>query len=133
MTGAVLDTHAVVWYLVASTKLPPTVSAFVDSASQNGDPLYVSVISVLETVYLVEKGKLPHAALDQLVETLSDPDADLVCVPFTMAVTLAARLIPRDRVPDMPDRIIAATAVHLGVPLITRDRRIVAAGIQTIW
>jgi predicted nucleic acid-binding protein len=26
----------------------------------------------------------------------------------------------------MPDRIIAATAVHLGLPLITRDRRLQA-------
>jgi predicted nucleic acid-binding protein len=36
-------------------------------------------------------------------------------------------------VPEMPDRIIAATAIHLGVPLVTRDRRLQSAGIQTIW
>ena len=41
--------------------------------------------------------------------------------------------MPRDVVPDMPDRIIAATAVHLGLPLITRDERIRSAGIKTIW
>jgi predicted nucleic acid-binding protein len=33
----------------------------------------------------------------------------------------------------MPDRIIAATALNLGLPLVTRDRRLQAAGIQTIW
>ena len=33
----------------------------------------------------------------------------------------------------MPDRIIAATALHLGLPLITRDQRIQSAGIKTIW
>ncbi len=33
----------------------------------------------------------------------------------------------------MPDRIIAATALHLGLPLVTRDRRLQAAIIQTIW
>jgi predicted nucleic acid-binding protein len=41
--------------------------------------------------------------------------------------------VPRDAAPDMPDRIIAATALHLGLPLVTRDRRLQAAGIQTIW
>jgi len=33
----------------------------------------------------------------------------------------------------MPDRIIAATALHLGLPLVTRDQRIAAAGIKTVW
>jgi predicted nucleic acid-binding protein len=29
----------------------------------------------------------------------------------------------------MPDRIIAATALHLGVPLVTRDLNIRASGV----
>ncbi|MGH7200282.1 MAG: PIN domain-containing protein [Planctomycetaceae bacterium] len=33
----------------------------------------------------------------------------------------------------MPDRMIAATALHLNLPLVTRDRRIQAANIPTIW
>ena len=45
----------------------------------------------------------------------------------------ALRTIPGNDIPDMPDRIIAATALHLGLPLVTRDRRLQSAGIQTIW
>lgn len=48
-------------------------------------------------------------------------------------VTDALERIPRSIVPDLPDRIVAATALHLGVPLITRDRRVQSAGIATIW
>jgi predicted nucleic acid-binding protein len=33
----------------------------------------------------------------------------------------------------MPDRIIAATALALGLPLVTRDRKIRAADLETIW
>ncbi len=33
----------------------------------------------------------------------------------------------------MPDRIIAATALHLGLPLVTRDHRIRASSVTTIW
>ena len=43
------------------------------------------------------------------------------------------RQVSRDSVPDMPDRIVAATAVYLGVPVISRDGRIRASSIQTIW
>lgn len=48
-------------------------------------------------------------------------------------VATALRRIPRSVVPDVPDRIIAATALYLGLPLVTRDRRLQSAGIQTIW
>ena len=48
-------------------------------------------------------------------------------------VAQAVHRVPRDVVPEMPDRIIAAMALHLGLPLITRDQRIQSAGIKTIW
>jgi PIN domain nuclease of toxin-antitoxin system len=43
------------------------------------------------------------------------------------------RQVPRADVPDMPDRIVAATAVYYGVPVISRDARIRASNVQTIW
>ena len=43
------------------------------------------------------------------------------------------RQIPRAEVPDMPDRLVAATAVHFGVPVISRDARIRSANLQTNW
>jgi predicted nucleic acid-binding protein len=39
----------------------------------------------------------------------------------------------RSEIPDMPDRIIAATAIHLGVPVLSRDGRIRASSVRTIW
>jgi PIN domain nuclease of toxin-antitoxin system len=45
----------------------------------------------------------------------------------------ALRQVPRAQVPDMPDRIVAATAVYLGVPVISRDARIQSSIIQTVW
>jgi predicted nucleic acid-binding protein len=41
--------------------------------------------------------------------------------------------VPREAVPDLPDRVIAATALLHGVPILSRDRRIQASGLQTIW
>jgi predicted nucleic acid-binding protein len=39
----------------------------------------------------------------------------------------------RQDIPDLPDRIIAATASFYGVPLLTRDERIRGSSLQTIW
>jgi len=41
--------------------------------------------------------------------------------------------VSREEVPDMPDRIIAGTALHFNVPVISRDGRICAATVKTIW
>ena len=41
--------------------------------------------------------------------------------------------VSRSEVPDLPDRIVAATAAALQTPLISRDRKIRASQVQTIW
>jgi predicted nucleic acid-binding protein len=68
-----------------------------------------------------------------LSEALRIEDGALVAQPLTMDVAVALSRIPRDQVPDMPDRVIAATALALGLPLVTRDGRIRASGVETIW
>jgi PIN domain nuclease of toxin-antitoxin system len=57
----------------------------------------------------------------------------LEIVPLTQSIALAVRQVPREQVPDLPDRVIAATAVHLDVPLISRDRKIRLSNVATIW
>ena len=131
--SAVLDTHTVLWYLEDSNELSPTARTTIEDAVRDGREVHVSTISVIETIYLVERKRLPATALYRLREALTDPSAVLSIVPLDLPVANALESIPRNVVPDMPDRIIAATALHLGVPLITRDRRLQAAGIHTIW
>jgi len=42
--------------------------------------------------------------------------------------------VARAEVPDLPDRIIAATAVALKIPLVSRDAKIRSAAlVTTIW
>jgi predicted nucleic acid-binding protein len=41
--------------------------------------------------------------------------------------------VARHELPDLPDRIIGATALFYNVPVLSRDGRIRASSIQTIW
>jgi len=133
MSAVVVDTHAAVWYLLNSQRLSPSAGAALDAATQGGDPVYVASISLVEVVYLVEKGRLPGFALERLSNALADPASGFVTAPLDLAVAQALRRIPRDVVPDMPDRIIAATALHLDLPLVTRDSDIQKTAVKTIW
>lgn len=87
----------------------------------------------MEIVYLVEKKRLPANAYADLRAALDDPDHVFKEAPFTAEVVDAMRQVPRAAVPDMPDRIVAATAVYFGVPVLSRDGRIRASTIQTLW
>jgi PIN domain nuclease of toxin-antitoxin system len=104
-----------------------------DEAAEAGDTVYVPSVSIVELVYLIEKGKLPEDALDRLVAALALPDGPFQLFPLDLDVALKVREVPRDAVPDMPDRIIAATGLHLRVPVVSCDARIRASGIDTIW
>lgn len=131
--SVLLDTHAVIWYLLESRNLPTKVYELIDNAAASGTPACISVISLVEIVYLVEGDRVPAEAYARLVRELKGGTASLSVVPLDSAVADCLLKVPRDQVPDMPDRIIAATAMHLDLPLVTRDRRLQAAGIRTIW
>jgi len=55
-------------------------------------------------------------------------------VSLDLSILHAMRRIVREEVPEMPDRIIAATALALNLPLITRDSQITKTSlIHCIW
>jgi predicted nucleic acid-binding protein len=87
---------------------------------------------VVDTHALV-KGRLPEAARTRVTSLLDNPESGLVLAAIDRGVVDAVARVDRDSVPDMPDRIIAATALYLGLALVTRDRKIRAADLDTIW
>ncbi len=133
MIAGVADTHAALWYLLKNPRLSRTARGFMDDAAGAGDDIVLSPISLAEIIYLVEKGRLPASAYDELRGALNDPDFVLREAPFTGQIVEAMRQVPREDIPDMPDRIVAATALYFGVPVISRDGRIRASNVQTIW
>jgi PIN domain nuclease of toxin-antitoxin system len=133
VSAVVVDTHALVWYLTNPSKLSAAALAVLDCAAHAGDPIYMASITLVELRYLVEKGKVVQAALDRIEAHLRLPVRTIHLVPLDLIVCDAVHHIPRADVPDMPDRIIAATAHALGLPVVSRDRKIHSSAVPTIW
>lgn len=133
MILAIADTHAVIWYLFSDSRLGNAASAFIDAAVAKGDHIGVSAISIAEMVYLIEKGRIPANALKELHTATADPGAVLQHLPLDENIAMQMTEIPRQDLPDLPDRVIAATARFYNVPVLSRDHRIRSSTIQSIW
>jgi PIN domain nuclease of toxin-antitoxin system len=131
--AGVADTHAALWYLLKNPSLSATARRFMDDAAAAGRDIVVSPISLAEIVYLVEKNRLPASAYEDLKKALADPEYVIGEAPFHGEIVEAMLKVARADVPDMPDRIVAATGMYFGVPVISRDGRIRSSSVQTIW
>jgi PIN domain nuclease of toxin-antitoxin system len=133
MIRAVADTHTIIWYLFHDPRLSEMARVTIENAAASGEQIAFSSITLAEIVYLAELGRIRTETLDRLLQAVDGEDVVLVEIPFDRSVARAMVTIPRKEVADLPDRIIAATASHLGVAVISRDGAIQASRISTIW
>ncbi|MBC8170157.1 MAG: type II toxin-antitoxin system VapC family toxin [Anaerolineae bacterium] len=133
MVKGIADTHAVIWYVTPDERLSERAKTFIDIATSQGVQIGISAITLVEIVYLIEKGKIPAESLTKLVRVLNDPLGAFIEIPLNLSIARTLSQVSSSQVPDMPDRIIAATALHYHVPLISRDAKIQASSVQTIW
>ncbi len=133
MSDVIIDTNIVIWYF-SQPKLPSApAQAAIEAASSNGSILVTS-ITIVELIYLIEKKKIPADVITALQNAIDDESFAIQVIDLNRSVSLAICDIPRSIVTDMPDRIIAATALHLKLPLITSDADIrKLRSIETIW
>jgi PIN domain nuclease of toxin-antitoxin system len=122
MIAAIADTHTVIWYLFSDERLGRAASALIESTIANGDHIGVSAISFAKMVYLIEKDRIQ-----------ATPNSVLQASSAYRSGRVSMRGIPRHEIPDLPDRIIAATARLHDVPVLSRDGRIRASIVKTIW
>ena len=65
MTSVVADTHALIWYICDLDKLSTPALNALDLATDTGNLIYISAISLVEIVYHVEKNRLPKEVLNR--------------------------------------------------------------------
>lgn len=132
MAGVVVDTHALLWMLRDSLRERSQSGADAIDQALVAKTLHVSIGSFLDLRYLVDSGRLSEQAFSD-ARSIVDGDAFTV-VPLDLRVIDRMGAIPREKVPDPFDRIIAATALTLDLPLVSADEDIQRAiGERVIW
>jgi PIN domain nuclease of toxin-antitoxin system len=102
MLRAVADTHAVIWYQYADPRLSKNAKAAFDGAVRSGDSVGVSAITLVEMVYLIEKGRIASDALSRTTNALTSPGSVLALVPLDANIANALTQVSRSDISDMP-------------------------------
>jgi PIN domain nuclease of toxin-antitoxin system len=127
----VLDTHAWIWFVDDPSKLSKKALKSIDDAVST-QKLYISSISVWEVMLLVSKQRLKFSVP---VESWLDRCENTGVFSFIPIDNSISRLsVKMNLHGDPADRFIAATAVHLGATLATKDEKLRASRkVHTVW
>ena len=132
MKDAVTDTHALIWFLTDSPRLGPQANKIFEACEEGKISILIPTICLVEIVYLQEKKRIPNNLLENFINELQN-SKNMIISDLSYEVVKFLEQVPRIQVSDMPDRIIAATALSLNLPLISRDRKIQLSSIETVW
>lgn len=133
MIAAVADTHTIIWYVFGSSALSENARNFIDQAAKEGQQIAISSITLVEMVYLIEKGRIAAESLSRIARNLETQPTMLLEIPLDLRIARTLSQVDVAQIPDLPDRVIAATALNLGVPLVSRDAKIKLSDITTLW
>ncbi len=127
----VTDTHSIIWYMTEDPKLSTEAKLAFENADGGQDDIFIPCITFFELLYLTEKQKLA-IDLDSFISVVSS-SKNYKIEPLCLPIIEKSRLISREEIPDPWDRLIAATSLHLGFPLITRDKSLQKIGLKIVW
>jgi PIN domain nuclease of toxin-antitoxin system len=127
-----VDTHVVIWLAFDPGQLSRKARVAIDDARKKAAGLAISDITLLELATLACKGRI-H--LDISLESfLQEVESRFVVLPMSGKVCARATGLPEIYPKDQADRIIGATALVAGLPLLTADPQIRRSkAVQTFW
>jgi PIN domain nuclease of toxin-antitoxin system len=128
-----LDTHALVWWVADAARLSARAKRAIRGALR-GEQVVASAISLFEISTAIRRGRLVLAVPPE--QWLADVRLlpELRIEPVSAEIAEVAGSFDEAVPGDPADRIIAATAIALGLKLVTADKRLRRAPrLQTVW
>jgi PIN domain nuclease of toxin-antitoxin system len=124
-----VDTHTLIWMVEEAPRLGAQTAEALNRAGWE-NRIAVSAITPWEIGLVVSKGRLQLGAdvMEWIREALAKPGVQLA--PLTPEIAVASTRLPFEMHADPADRILVATARHLGATLVTADKALLEMARQ---
>ena len=131
----ILDTHALVWFVEGNKRLSESAKAIIAAADSQ---MVLPLIALAEAAIITEKGRTTISDVSKFLARVY-ADTRIEIFPLTLDV-FERSLTPESlRIPELHDRFIVSTGLHLQdlgetVEIVTKDQAITDAGVlSVIW
>lgn len=123
-----LDTHALLWWVSTPELLPPSLRDLLDDRSNE---LLLSIVTPWELAIKTNTGKLDAGQILRDIES-DRLKGDVEILSAQVSHVIRAGMLPLHH-RDPFDRLLAAQALELAIPIVSRDRIFDRYGAQRIW
>jgi PIN domain nuclease of toxin-antitoxin system len=126
----VTDTHALLWWFIDSPKLSSRVSDIFKKCEKGESVIFIPSIVIAEALSIFEKKRVSFDFKKLFKRIYESENFVIVALDYF----ILQKMVDLEDVFELHDKIIAATAKYLNLPIITKDKTLQnAASIKTVW
>ena len=124
MSKYVVDTHTLVWFFNGDKKLSKKAFTILENKNQE---IIIPTIVLCELMYIAKKVSIDFET------TLKELKIRLNCEFYPLDLEVVEKIIEIDKVLEIHDKIIVASAKLLNASIITKDKEIQKIYSKTVW